>query len=290
MPEALLRPIEIGAATKDFTVTVGGGGTSKALTTGIHASIITLLHEFEALCQAYDGNITVRLSSDFKVVIAISASTIAITWADTALGKLLGFTGNLSAAVSHTATYTPEFCFLPTYHSYDGGRFAANQGDGFSGSVAIDGTLAGVSAGTPRLERTLAWSTESAAKVFKEAATVTATYSSTNYPEQLRCFEHFCLEARSVTTASGSTSAKGCYFLPAREDWTGTSPTNALISTMTAGTERFNLAASPSTYLFCHLDPRGPKEPRLRNDKTIAYYDIELFLRSAAIPSAGWAV
>lgn len=291
MSEALLRPLEITAANNSIVVTYLTG-TSYSLAVGVYPSVLSVLYALEANLKLKSAAFAVSLTSDWKVFIdgAGVGGAFDLEWTDPELGKMLGFDQDYAGVTSATATYTPEFCFLPTYHSYDGGRFSANQSDGFSGEVSIDGSLAGVRAGIPRLERRVQWSTLPAAKVFKEAATLTSTFSTTHYPEQLRCFEHFAQEARNVTTTSGSTSAKGCYFLPDAASWTGAAPTNDLPSTMTAGSERFNLAASPSTYLFCHLDPRGPREPKQRISSSAAYYDVELLLRSAEIPSAGWVV
>ena len=47
------------------------------------------------------------------------AATTSVTWTDTALQTLLGFTGNLSGASSYTATNAPKYIWRPTRASSD---------------------------------------------------------------------------------------------------------------------------------------------------------------------------
>jgi len=117
--QRFLGRFAIGNSSKDFDV----GGNAVSLTTGYYymhgytgESTSQLLEHMQAVIRAIGGSYasaTVSMSTSFKVVINLT-TTATITWTDTSLQSLLGFTGSQTGASSYTATYYPRYTWTPS--------------------------------------------------------------------------------------------------------------------------------------------------------------------------------
>jgi hypothetical protein len=290
MTQAFLRPIEIVADVNDgFSIAHDGGGAqAKTLTAGTYANILVLLREFEIVCQTVDVDCDVYLNADWKIVITTNpAQTNEFTLIDEDLASLLGFTSaTLADALTHTATYTPEYCWLPTYQSADREYWGRKQRDTFRGSMAQNGRLAGVTAGPTLNYRRFTYEFETAVKTYLSPATLAYTITSTYYPEQRRCFEYFMEQCRQVMpTTSGEPSPKGFYYLPDRSVYTTSTPTVAIPTSMDSGGINFDLASSPDRYVFCHADVGGAGDPDPSLPAGRDYFKINFEAHTATAPT-----
>jgi hypothetical protein len=103
----------------------GAGGIPQAITaatsgyyflTGTTSLLTTIKTALDASALNGTFTLTVDDTSDStatgKVTIS-STETFSLTWSSTALRDILGFSGNLSAASSYTATYHSKYIYLP---------------------------------------------------------------------------------------------------------------------------------------------------------------------------------
>lgn len=124
--QAFLGRFELASDELDFALN-NGAAASITLTAAEYygagydpgtANDVQLCEHIEAQIQAEGGNYadnTVRLSlSTGKVTFDFQGHTTTITWSDTALRDLLGFTGDCSGASSYTGTYPMRYLWLPT--------------------------------------------------------------------------------------------------------------------------------------------------------------------------------
>ncbi len=271
--QAFLRPIEITASNKDMSVKVGAdpAGTV-SLTAGVYGSILTLIHDLNTALIAHDVDLGAYITTDYKICMTSASTAFTVTWTDTDLARLLGFTANLSGATSYTATYTPQYCWFPAHHSFDVDRFWSKEH--FAGGVSSNGILSGVKLSDGVRRREFKFDALAAATVAQDACTL--TYWSTYYPQEERCLETFVEQARTVTPSSTSTeglSLKGCYFLPDIDDYCGATPSTAIPSSMNGGSYRFELAASAPTYVWCQFGVAKWVEPAPSIETMRAFYN-----------------
>ncbi len=287
MTAALLRPIEIHDDNKNFRVEYNlGGMIAVVLSTGVYASILTLITEIETQCKTVSANATVYLDSSFKVTFAGSGTTFTLDWTDQALGRMLGFTGNLSGEDTYTATYAPQYCWLPLRETSDNNPWLRKPV--FKGSRAANGLLSGFNLAPIRQTREIQWPAEQGANVYKCRATTSYTWTSTYYPEQERCLEQFVEDvqgaAPSATTGSG-LNMKGFYFVCDRSVYTGTSPTVAIPSSMNSGGVDFVLSSSPDRYVYCTVDKDSGFRPAATIPTEQTFFDVGLNVETASAPT-----
>jgi len=287
---ALCRPIEIHATNRDFTVDVGGGAQARVVPVGVYGSILTALEELEDVIQGEANTSTVRLSTDWKVVISFSIDsspvTTAVVWTDQALGRLLGFTGNLSGAASYTATYTPEYCWLPTYETSDAEQWEYKPK--FSGATSVSGQLSGVALAGGRYDRTAEWPVEFDYNSKIMRATESFTWTSVYYPQQIRCLEQFVDDVKNAAPTADDADGlnmKGFYVIHCRSVYTGSTPTVAIPSSMDSGGVMTQLSSSPDRYVYCSLQSGSlPSMPLASDDQSI-YRDCSMTLHTATAPT-----
>lgn len=101
----------------DLTV----NATAKATTAGTYfvrgysaESTAQLLEHVEDLIQSVYAGATVTYSSTTGLVTIALGTTGSITWDDTALRDILGFTANLSSVTEATATNPPKYIWRPS--------------------------------------------------------------------------------------------------------------------------------------------------------------------------------
>jgi hypothetical protein len=84
------------------------------------------------------GDYTLALSSTTGLITlsATGVTTFNVTWTSTALRDALGFTGNLTGALSYAATKQSPYLFLPNC-----GRAPADAPEGTRGTAVTDGTI-----------------------------------------------------------------------------------------------------------------------------------------------------
>jgi hypothetical protein len=108
---------------KNFIINVGGGG-DQSLTLATrddyyiagYTSEATnqLCEEFETQIQTVDGTATCRYDEDNgKITLTFSAAT-SVTWTDTELRTIMGFTSDKSTLSTYTSDQQCRFTWLPT--------------------------------------------------------------------------------------------------------------------------------------------------------------------------------
>jgi len=123
--------IAITSSLKDFIVNNGTPYTC-ALTVGNYyaqgysgESTAQLIEHLQAVIRAANAafaasganECTVSRSSTtglITIAFAAGGGNVTVTWTDSGLGTLLGYTGNLSGAYSYAATYTPKGVWRPS--------------------------------------------------------------------------------------------------------------------------------------------------------------------------------
>jgi hypothetical protein len=262
-----------------------GGAVAKTIGVGVYGCFLNVLAEFVDQLKTINAGINAYIDANWKVVIdAGGGHTIAIRWdgvdatRDTALRDMLGFTGNLAAAQTHTATYTPQYCWLPTYQSADREYWGRRQADAFRGSMAQNGRLAGVTAGPTLYYRDFTFQYETAVKSYRSSADVVA--------EQTRTFEEFMEQCRQAQpTTSGNPNPKGFYYVPDRSIYTTATPSTAIPDTMTSGGVDFELDTGADVYVFCHADVEGAGDPTPAIENNKNYYELQFTAHTATAPT-----
>lgn len=292
--QALIRPIEITDDEKNFTVVHTFGTENITLDTGVYASILTLVKHISAKLTDADAFLSCYLSADHKVVIASSAPAPGITdvtWTDPGLAVILGYRSNLVSGSTHTytATYTPLYTWLPSYHSADAGRFWSDPQ--FAGGVSTAGVLSGISLTENLRRRKISWDAQEATNVAEEAAEDSFSLGGTTYyPERDRCFEYFVRQARSAspsTSYAEGLSLKGCYYVPNINIYTGSSPSVAIPASMDGGGHLFYLSSSPDRYIWCTID-KALSEPAVTVANSILFYRVEASLLACPNACPSW--
>lgn len=292
MPMALIRPIEINTYNNSCVCTVGGGAnTTCEISTGGYANILAVMRAFETEINAemFAGQVDVYLSTDWKVVIhnadVLDNGTLTIDWdggagtTDTDLRDMIGFTANLS--ITHdstsTATYTPQYCWLPTYEAADPEAWVYSPI--FSGATSVSGALSGLALADGRYTRTPKWPVEKDTN--SRIARATTTY------EQVRCFEQFVNDVKTAAPTATTTEGinlKGFYLIHDRSVYTGSTPTVAIPTTMTSGGVDTELAA-PDRYVYCSIEAGTVPDIALSTDGQQLYYDCSVPIHTATAPT-----
>jgi hypothetical protein len=141
-----------------FTATVAAGDYYLTSTTSLLTTFKTALDNGAGVTYTVTVN-DADPNGTGKVTITPSAGNVAITWTSTGLRDALGFTGNLSAASSHTSANSSPHIWLPNTP-----RSAGIVPDGYQGRPVTDGTVTGSPTGTTkaiqyatRYENTAEW-------------------------------------------------------------------------------------------------------------------------------------
>ena len=278
----LTRPIYIDDTSKDFTVDVGGTPAAASLTTGTYPCIASVIYELEQALQGHDPNFSVTMSSDFMITISISSGTFSITWDDTRLRDILGFSGNLTTVSSDTAPYTPLYCWFPDKVRADRNRWVLDQKIVSRRVEVQTGATPGLTTGDEIFRLRLALNVEPAENLLRSAATTSQ--------ERDRCLEVFMLGGTTLTTTgcihawpgdSGEPSPAGFYFWP---DYTDLDT----LSSMDEGSaEDFDLASGASTYCFAQFDANFTAEFRDALPVGRTHYNIECAIHSVSTAPYG---
>jgi len=118
--QQFLGRFQLTSSEKDFVINDGGGAETLALTVGFYyiSDYLSLCTHMTSVIQVLGGNyagMTVAYDADTGLIaIDCDGTTTSITWTDTGLQNLLGFTGNLSGATSYIATNQARYVWRPT--------------------------------------------------------------------------------------------------------------------------------------------------------------------------------
>jgi hypothetical protein len=269
---ALLRPIEITASSDSFSTTVSGFVVNYTMESGTYASILTLAGGLYDKLSGLSGfAVTFGTSGATAGYITISSSaTFALTWTDTELRDILGFSGNLSGQTSYTATYRPKYTWISDYTPRDREWWHLNHRETYNGSVARNGDLVGLANGNQIYYRTLGFDAETGANVFNSLTGSTAA-------------ERYTLETM-IEGARGAAPATAT-----------NAPTHGLwyvydIADLARQTKAQMTAANGrkhglSKWAWCHLDKDGMKEPKASLGVGRDWYSLEIDLHTADEPT-----
>lgn len=265
-----LRPVEITSSNDSWSIS----GTAKTVTNGTYASMLTLLGKMKDQFNdvVASGNITVGYTGTGVGKVTLSASvTFSITWTDTNLRDMLGFTGNLSSASSYTATYPMRYTWISDYTPSDREWWALKHDKTYSGAIARSGELVGLANGNSIYHRTLKFDAETQDNLF--------TSASSNSYKQALCLETFIEGARaSVPSVSSNAPTHGfwyCYdhanlfeimYLDQMANYAG-------------------LDHADYRWAWCHLDPDGLRRPTPSLGVTRDWYSLELDIHTADEPT-----
>lgn len=112
----------VGTDRDSFSI----GGNAVTLTNGYYylsgytsEATAQLCEHMQAQIRALGGSpypsaTVTRSQSTGLITIATGGAAATITWTDSALQTLLGFTGTQSGSASYTSTYQPRFCWRPS--------------------------------------------------------------------------------------------------------------------------------------------------------------------------------
>jgi hypothetical protein len=230
----------------------------------IYANILELVKDIAD--QADSDGFTFSFSADFKI--KIGGKTI--TNVGGYLADDFGFTGTETAGDPITATYTPLYMWLPTYHSSDTNQFMIDTSESFKGTLGSDGNIAGV-AFTARKKRTVTYPWEHAYNAIEGACDATAA-------QQARCFVKVINDARRMVlsySGSGNLNTKGVYFIENLKTITDSLPD---VGDWASGD-------IDDDYIYCTAD--APQITGASDDTNRAYYDLSVNLTSAVAPTWG---
>lgn len=290
------RPIELTAASNSLTVTyddAGGGGPVAhviTLTIGVYSSIASVLRELVTQITAGVplANFRVGFLSTNRLAMGTTGvgHTFSVTWTDTPLRDILGWTADFGPVASSTATYTPSHCWFPTYQFADQDRFAIDQKEAFAGSASKDGTISGTSTGPDIYTRPFTYQHVPSALVFASAALTTY--------DGARSFESLIKLARTTqSTVAGAPSPKGIYYVPTMvkagyyfltdSPTVDAQPTYPL--TQDSGGVEFDHLTAPDYYVFGFPGVAGANTPKADVPTAREYYECGFEFTTAPAPT-----
>lgn len=278
------RPVEITAATKDFSVgaTRGGAHIAHELDTGTYIGIPTVLYELEAHLREYDATMDVTVVSsgaDYGKVRIGNSVAFDITWVDTGLRDLLGFDPNYTYSTSSSSgtdyyvlgTYTPLYCWFASHHTADDDLWKSDCAEVFRGKRAANGNMVGIRTGSPIYERTMDFVGEPAANVWESMCTTSA--------ESARCLEKQIRDSL-LSTASSDTSPSVRGFTMFY-DISGFQP----VSDPVLGIPEVLLGGTYYDGVWISVSEKGIEAPKPTIPKSRSWWNFRLKLNTAEEPT-----
>jgi hypothetical protein len=265
-----LRPIQIDSSSDSVSV----GGSAVSLTTGVYPCIAAVLHNFDHVVDAAVPSLvfTITFSAGFKVVLS-GSTTFAVTWTDTNLRDMLGFAGDLSGSSSYTATYTPQYCWVPTRSRADVNEWAEDQSNNWRGMASRSGAVMGLRTGDALYKTTFDFDALAGALLLKSQATTAI--------ETVRCLEYFADHSRVAWSSVDLPTLAGFYVYPDRDN-----VALAASATWDAGdASTLSYASSPDVFLYCHFDASWHAKSRPAVQARTGYYDTSVTVHTATAPT-----
>jgi len=184
---------------------------------------------------------TPTFDSNFKVQLDATTDFV-LTWTDSALRDLLGFTGTLTGDNTYTATYTPQGTWFPLRVRADNDEWYQNHKDQWKGSTARNGNTVGLRTGSAIYSTSIEYNALPDYECLRARAL-------TDY-QDVRSLDYFLDQSREIYSAYNQVSLAGFYYFP---DYTAV--TIGASATYTSGDcTQFHRTASPSTFVFCNFD------------------------------------
>jgi hypothetical protein len=286
---AFLRPIEFNYSGTAFSVS--GGSNYTSFPTGTFANAASFAHSVCATLWNDSVDVALSMSDDLKFKLTPSGSSPTIVWDNTTLRDILGFTGAstaLSDGVATEATYTPQYCWFPTYQRSDQGGFDQDLQSVVTGVTSRDGTFSGMGPSSIYVYFTsINFPMEYEEKLFRSAI-------GSNLFDQARCLETFMRGAiEAMPTLPTSVSPKGFWYyhdvndLITQTTLTESEPWNET----TDNGINFDFTDTENTRAFCATSPReigslGRNSPAL--PVGTLRYNISFSFHTAPVPSGGW--
>jgi hypothetical protein len=207
------------------------------------------------------------LSTYGKVTLA-NASAFTVTWTDTNLRDMFGFTADLSSATSHTSTNRILYAWFSDYCPSDRQTWALDHRSTFAGGTSRTGELVGLATGPAVYKRALTFDAETGANVFRAQNASTAAGWS-------RCLESFIEGARS----SAPTVATNA---PTHGFWYWYDGSNLLVQ-LSMKFPSFYMEDT-GKYTWCHLQPEGMRTPSASLGVKRDWYQVSLDIHTATAP------
>ncbi len=301
-----LQPIEVLAADRVIEI----NGTNRNLSIGTYANIIALGYSIAELMTEYaTGNtLCIILESDIEtqggatdntqegLFISFNLGNTANTveWSTSFLPTVLGFIDDKTGSgTTYAASYPFGKSWQPTYQRMDQSRFWLDQRGIYSGTTAKGGQLAGCQTGPEIYKRTMNFNHDLAQNTCAEGVW-DATDSDEEEPSwgdvnyiymQERHLERFVKDCRTSTPEeSGNLPTNGFYYIQDPSYYVGN--LSEIDATFRDGGIRFDqtVGTVPHYYVFCQLESRGSREPRISVPTGLGYYNHKLKFNTCEAP------
>ena len=259
----LARPAEYINPGTPFTIVATAATTFPS---GTWANLWSLLHSICAWINnntAY--NVDYRMSDDGYPELTSSTGPHTLTWNDTTLRDLLGFTGastTIPNGTYVTATYLPgtyctdehedqgPYCWIPSLNSSDRGVYSSQPREVVVGDTSQNGRFSGMHSGVDIDYRSLMFPHEEDTNLLRAVQEVAARDQS------LQSFlERCCI---NWTTDDESASTVGFWYYrninDCISDCAGVSTTEPWSEATDIGVQ-FDLSSSPDRKVFCNTSP-----------------------------------
>jgi len=216
---------------------------------------------------------TPTLDSDFKVYLTAS-DVFNLTWTDTGLRDLLGFTANLTDAALYTADYTPQNTWFPLRVRADNDEWYQNHKDQWKGATARNGNTVGLRTGSAIYSTSIEYNALPDYECLRARATTTY--------QDVRCLDYFLDQSREIYSAYNQVSLAGFYYFP---DYTAV--TIGASATYTSGDcTQFHRSSSPSTFAFCAFDSNYyPQYKPTWSAGQCEFYNCDVNIHTATAPT-----
>jgi hypothetical protein len=264
-----MRPIEITSSNDSVTF----NATAVTIPNGTYANFVTLGYALRTAIRTVSGLGAAGVSfngTTGKTNMAC-ATAFSVTWTDTALRDIFGYTGNLSSGTSHTSTYRPLYAWFSDYAPSDRNTWALDHRSTFAGGMSRSGELVGMSTGPAIYKRTMVFDAETADNIFRSANT-------TSGAGWHRCLETFIEGARSAApTVSTNAPNHGFWY------WYNAST----ISILDVMPSDFQMESTTGSVFgaWCHLTPEGMRTPSASLGVKRDWYQVSLDIHSATVPT-----
>ena len=289
-----MRPIEIHDGNDSYSYKLGAAAAVPlALTNGVYATVATVLSSM--INQINNDMLNTDLTAEFVAASDTdltgfyihfenaNAADIVITWTDTDLRDMLGFTGvstTIPAGSDEVASVRPEYLWIPTFAPSDQGVFYSKQREIFSGNIGQTGRLAGNTTGPTILYRDYTFMHELAANVFWRNAVVSTDWT--------RCLEHFSRESReSYPIETTNPSTKGFYLWEDIDTLRDTNVGDSWEITDTGDMILDLVGIKGMSYIFCHIDTPGIPLPVASLPASVLRFNCNLSIHTAVAPDDG---
>jgi hypothetical protein len=200
-----------------------------------------------------------------------TSETFGITWTDTALRDMLGFTVNLTGNYSYQSGNRMRNVWISDYTPSDRTWWALRHSDTYAGSLTRQGDLVGLHTGNSIYHRTLSFDAETGDNVFKSlCSTAEAEYST---------LEHFVENVRSSAPAvSAHAPTHGFWYLYDVADFT-------IYDFGGAMSDYTGLDHSRYKWQWCHLSADGIDTPAPSLGNTRDWYSTQIKINTATPPT-----